>query len=369
MCRYLVPVMAFLSIITFTTTAQGVWTAEQEEELRRLERQYDKIKNEKRNYRWNDDDDYQALKDYYGNPQIADKARAGLRGNFGGMATNPILDNDPNFDYIETNEKLGSGTFKEVFLAYRKDLRGNRSEMVVLNKFKSNPGDQMGVFKYYKIFKEEDGLMEVYEVFPKKYWYVTKFYNGDLNKFDKMKPNLAGLNICASDVVKGLVKLIKEKLYHGDLKPANILFRVNKNSEIFCVLADFDSLTPVSQFTQSFVGSVSTPAFVDPELIHKSTRGEKITANDHFKHDTYSVAISLAMFLPFTGEDFRESKMLLDKIIAMNAKYSTTKSESYYLEWRNLRKMFQDAFKRESQKINKDFPYLKELIIKGIREN
>jgi serine/threonine protein kinase len=368
MNKYLIPILVFLSIPIFTTSAINL--EDHRRKMEELDREIEKINAMgPRKFEWNENDNNQAIIDQFGNRDIANKAKAGLGGNFGGMKTFQIPDKDPHYDYIQTDQKLGAGTFKEVWLAYRKDVNGNKSESVALSIFKSNPGDQRGVFNYYKIFKESDGLMEVYDVFPEKWAYVTKFYNGDLDKLAKKSPSLTDLNYCTYNVIKGLKKLRKEHLYHGDLKPANMLFRVNSKGGIQCVLADFDTLILLSPQTQTFKGGTYTPMFMYPGLLHNIFLGQRITEEDHLAHDQFSVAISMAkiLFSLPIGTNFKESKAALDKILNLNHQYSSRRSESDYLEWNKTMDLFQNAFRKESQQIKQEGSYLKMLIEHSIQ--
>ena len=172
--------------------------------------------------------------------------------------------------------QLGKGSFSTVYEAKKSDknvamklikddyIKNFKSEKYILSKL---------IQKHENIIK----LMDIYEkVVNENKYYVIIYPYYEYNLFDYIDKNTLKVNqvkFITKCLIKGLIELNNNKILHADLKPANILLKVNNTNIINVVICDFSnsleySYAEINDYSEN---PICTSWYRPPEQIINNT--------------------------------------------------------------------------------------------------
>ncbi|KAK8725595.1 hypothetical protein OTU49_010637 [Cherax quadricarinatus] len=236
------------------------------------------------------------------------------------MASSAGTPNVP--DYIIA-EKIGSGSFADVFKAFKK---GKTREVVAIKcVLKSNLSKTAldNLISEIKILKElkHENIVEMKDfVWDDRYIYIIMEYcsGGDLSNFVKSRRRLPEA-VCQrflQQLASALKYMREKKVSHFDLKPSNILLK--SRSHPILKIADFGLAQhmPEDDTNSTIKGS---PLYMAPEIILKRQYDAKV--------DLWSVGVILYECLfgkaPYSSKTMDELIEKIKKDKAIDVPYGT----------------------------------------------
>ncbi|KAH7008851.1 hypothetical protein EDB80DRAFT_841532, partial [Ilyonectria destructans] len=151
---------------------------------------------------------------------------------------------------------------------------------------------------------------------------------GDLSEFCRDGRRLfprKWIGLCI-DVTSGLAALHKVGVFHGDLKPQNVLIFEDQYLTYTAKLADFDSSIFVEDLRGPAYGTSETPFWSAPE------RSEPLTGEQLMKADIYSLGLLLWDMLP--GGYLQKTKSAVDSgEIPTGKTFEQMKASGELSEW------------------------------------
>ena len=95
--------------------------------------------------------------------------------------------------------------------------------------------------------------------------------------------------LCVAHVLKGIAHMHSLDLYHGDLKPANVLMHYGE--QLHFVVADLGAIVEVGRGVMRIAGITTTLWYRSPEILD----GQRSAVGDHWlRADVWALGITMA---------------------------------------------------------------------------
>lgn len=208
-------------------------------------------------------------------------------------------------------EKIGSGSFADVYKAYRK---GPKREVVAIkcvlktNLSKTSLDNLVTEIEILKKLKHDHIVVMKDFLWDERYIFIVMEYcnGGDLSRFIKLKQRLSE-SVCQrflQQLASALKYMREQNVSHFDLKPQNILITSIRHPVI--KIADFGLAQHMMETDTS--GTIKgSPLYMAPEIV--------LTRKYNVKVDLWSVGVILYECLfgaaPYSSKSFNE---LIEKI-------------------------------------------------------
>jgi serine/threonine protein kinase/tetratricopeptide (TPR) repeat protein len=204
--------------------------------------------------------------------------------------------------------RLGAGGFGEVFRAYDSHLE----QMLAI---KILPDDVMATSEtltqeFETLSKlQHPNLVKVFDygTLPSRVPYFTmEVVEGEnLRDFLRQKTNYSRIPVIIRQTLNALIYLNKNRILHGDIKPENIVIRLNEDGELTTKLLDFGLTMNLDDEKRRLSGTIR---YIAPEILLQGARKSPAT-------DLYALGVSL-----------------IESILRKETRRSDTIDEAYFEE-------------------------------------
>lgn len=273
-----------------------------------------------------------------------------------------------NVDHVFQNmKKIGQGRLGTVFAGESRD--GTKYALKKISKVEILSLN----FAFHKEILllqnlGECSLLKYHETYvdKKDVCIVTEYAEGgDLFDFIKQKhiteKGYIGERICQviiHSVLKQIELLHKKNIFHGDIKPENIVFR-KKNRFDEAVLIDYGSASTIFPKNRYF-GLVGTPCYMAPEIIRRMRSGSECLKSDMWALGCVAFILTSGR-LAFSGKDH---KIMFQRIKKAKIKFKYNRCSENGKDF--MKKIFTpNAEDRLSAKEGLSHPWIKSISESG----
>lgn len=187
----------------------------------------------------------------------------------------------------------------------------------------SSAEDSSQELNFLRIFNSAPGHVRHYFIRPydkrgtSKVGILFERFDGALDQVTNLSYKQAGS--IALQILNGLARMHELSIVHGDIKPANFLYKRDSASNIHAVLTDY-GLSHYSNSNSPYTG-YGTKSYASPEAIRNSS--DPFGEPNYYINDVWAVGLSLLEIVTIQNNDAEKLRVKLLHDLANEADFCT----------------------------------------------
>ena len=275
---------------------------------------------------------------------------------------------------IEKSGSVGSVTFrycpkrrKEIaskhIIASKETFSLIEQEVILLRDLQYHP-NIVEILNFYPYDKEDSHIIELEKADFDLKDYIKMIHSNENSRSKITNDTVKSL---AKDLLNGLRYCHLRKIYHADLKPANILVFLSPGGKVIYKLADFSSAYSSTMASNPITGT--TFVYSPPELLLDKRRYHNYMYLPDNKTDTFSLGLVLLEFIEgkiiIWNKDWSKNKKQLTRKSVIQEMCSLFGLPDEENDWKEL--MYMDNWKLWKQDLTRMFRKEREYVLRNER--